>query len=121
MRMELPQLVKQSDSIVQGHVDDVSVQWDSTRNIALTSITITVDDPMKGERRRSIVIRQIGGKVGALTMGVSGMPQFEKGEQVIVFLKMQSDGTFMVLGLNQGKYRSLRIPMPSRTSRGSTS
>ena len=105
LRLELPQLVKQSDSIVQGHVEDVTVQWDSTRNMAYTYVSIAVDDPMKGERRRNLVIRQVGGKVGALTVGVSGMPQFEKGEQVIVFLKTQPDGTFIVLGLNQGKYQ----------------
>jgi hypothetical protein len=105
MRMELPQLVKQSDSIIQGYVDDVTVQWDSTRNLAFTYITVSVEDPMKGDHSRTVTIRQLGGKVGALNVSVAGMPKFTKGEEVIVFLKGAQDGTFYVLGLNQGKYQ----------------
>jgi hypothetical protein len=105
IRMGLPQLVKQSDSIIQGRVDDVTVQWDSTRHLAFTYVTISVEDPMKGDRRRTVTIRQLGGKVGALNVNVAGMPKFTKGEEVIVFLRDAQDGTFQLLGLNQGKYQ----------------
>src|SRR5437764_37397 len=104
VRMDLPQLVQQSDSIVQGRVDGVAVQWDADRKLAFTYITISVDDPLKGERRRTVTIRQVGGKIGALNLSVAGMPQFRSGESVIVFLKAQADNTFQVVGMNQGKY-----------------
>ncbi len=104
IRMELPQLVQQSDSIIQGRVDDVAVQWDADKKLAFTYITISVDDPMKGQRRRTVTIRQLGGQVGALNVSVAGMPKFKTGESVIVFLKAQADGTFQVVGMNQGKY-----------------
>ena len=104
VRMELPQLVQKADSIIQGHVDEVYVRWDAERNLAFTYTSVSVGDPMKGERRRSVLIKQIGGKVGALNVTVAGMPKFTKGEEVIVFLKNQQDGTFQVLGMNQGKY-----------------
>ena len=32
------------------------------------------------------------------------MPTFKSGDKVIVFLKSQQNGTFDVVGLNQGKY-----------------
>jgi hypothetical protein len=104
VRMELPQLVKNSDSIVQGRVEQVYVQWDAARGLAFTYVSVNVGDPMKGERKRSVLIRQLGGKVGSMNVTVSGMPRFSKGEEVIVFLKDQKDGTFQVLGMNQGKY-----------------
>jgi hypothetical protein len=104
VRMDLAQLVKQSDAIVQGSVEDVTVQWDAAKHLAFTYVTVSVADPMKGERRRTITIRQLGGKIGALNVNVAGMPKFVKGEEVIVFLKTQADSTFQVVGLNQGKY-----------------
>jgi hypothetical protein len=59
---------------------------------------------MKGSRRTAVLIRQIGGQVGSLNLHVAGMPRYNPGDQVILFLKDQQDGTFQVIGLNQGKY-----------------
>src|SRR5438128_1068206 len=39
-----------------------------------------------------------------MNVWVAGMPQFKIGDQVVVFLRNQQDGTFDVVGLNQGKY-----------------
>jgi len=103
-KMDLPALVKTSESIVQGRVDQVYSQWDAERKLAFTYVSVTVDDPLKGDRRRTVLIRQLGGKVGSLTMSVAGTPRFSVGDQVIVFLKNSNDGAFNVVGLNQGKY-----------------
>ena len=46
----------------------------------------------------------MGGQVGALVMSVPGMPEFNQGQGVIVFLKDAGNGTFHVVGLNQGRY-----------------
>jgi hypothetical protein len=103
-KMELPELVKTSEAIVQGRIEQVYVRWDAQRKMAFTYVSITVDDPLKGERRRSVLIRQLGGRIGALNQIVAGAPRFNVGDQVIVFLKAGNDGTFQVVGLNQGKY-----------------
>src|SRR5207249_4360654 len=102
VRMDLPELVKQSDTIVQGRVDHVDVKWEE--NLAFTYVYIKVEDPMKGDRRSTVIIRQMGGKIGALNVDVAGMPKFSKGEEVLVFLHTRQDGTFQIVGLNQGKY-----------------
>jgi hypothetical protein len=104
VKMDLATLVKRAESIVQGRVEQVYVEWDATRSLAFTYASVRVDDPMKGERRRTVLIRQLGGKVGALNLFIAGMPKFTPGDDVILFLKDQQDGTFQVLGLNQGKY-----------------
>jgi hypothetical protein len=104
VKMDLPVLVNKAESIVQGQVEQVYVQWDADRKLAFTYASVRVEDPLKGERRRTVLIRQVGGTVGSMTIHVAGMPRFSTGDRVIVFLKDQQDGTFQVLGLNQGKY-----------------
>jgi hypothetical protein len=101
-RMELQQLVTTADSIVQGRVESVEARYEE-RTI-YTYISLVVDDPIKGDRRRTVVLRQMGGRIGAKTLWIAGMPQFNPGDQVIVFLRNRQDGTFDVIGLNQGKY-----------------
>ncbi len=102
-KMELPALVKASDSIVQGRVEGVESRFESDRMV-YTYIRVVVEEPLKGERSRSILVRQLGGKVGAMTMWIAGSPRFKEGDQVIVFLRNRRNGTFDIVGLNQGKY-----------------
>ena len=101
-RMELPQLVSASDNIVQGRVESVEARYEG--NMVCTYVSVAVDDPLKGDRRRTVLVRQLGGRIGAKTIWIAGMPQFKTGDQVIVFLRNRRDGTFDVIGLNQGKY-----------------
>jgi hypothetical protein len=102
VKMELPELVGASDSIVQGRVESVDVRYED--KMVYTYVSVRVDDPLKGERRRSVLVRQLGGRIGAMNMLVAGMPQFKAGDQVIVFLRDRKNGAFDVIGLNQGKY-----------------
>jgi hypothetical protein len=108
VRLNLEQLVQRADLIVQGQVQSVHCQWDEERHLVFTYISIRVDEPLKGERRQSVLIRQIGGSVGTIQMSVAGVPQFKSGEMAIVFLKRQDDSTFQVVGMSQGLYRSGR-------------
>jgi hypothetical protein len=101
-RMELAQLVSAADNIVQGRVESVEARYED--RMIYTYVSVAIDDPIKGERRRTVLLRQMGGTIGAKTVSIAGMPQFKAGDQVIVFLKDRQNGTFDVVGLNQGKY-----------------
>ncbi len=104
VRLNLEQLVQRADLIVQGQVESVYSQWDEERRLGFTHVSIRVDEPLKGERRRSVLIRQVGGTAGTIQMSVAGVPQFKNGGMAIVFLKRQDDTTFQVVGMNQGLY-----------------
>ena len=104
VRMNLDELVAESDSVVEGTVEAVYSQWDTDRRLVFTYASVRVDDPLKGQRRRALLIRQLGGRVGSLRMTVAGMPEFAAGERVIVFLKDSGNGTYHVVGMNQGRY-----------------
>ena len=101
-KMELQELGKTSDSIVHGHVESVQARFEN--KMVYTYTLVAVDDPLKGDRRQTVLLKHPGGTIGAMTMFFAGMPQFKAGDQVIVFLKNRQDGTFDVIGLNQGKY-----------------
>lgn len=104
-RMELKEVVGKADAIVEGHVESVYSQWDAQYRLVFTYISIGVDEFLKGEPRRSLLIRQLGGRIGSLDMNVAGMPQFREGEQVLLFLRRHNNGTFEVVGLDQGRYQ----------------
>jgi len=104
VRMDLPALVQESDHIVQGHVETVYGEWDERLKVIFTYVSLRVDDPLKGDSRRTILIRQLGGKVGSMNMSIAGMPMFNPGEDVIVFLKGIPEGNYNLVGLGQGKY-----------------
>ena len=101
-KMELPELVSISDNIVQGRVESVEARYED--KMVYTYISVIVDDPLKGDRRRTVLLRQLGGRIGAKAVRIAGMPEFRTGDEVIVFLRNRQDGTFDVVGLNQGKY-----------------
>ena len=110
VKLNLEQLVQRADLIVQGQVQSVSSQWDEKRRLVFTTISIRVDETLKGEhslmalKGQSVVIRQIGGTVGTIQMSVAGLPQFKTGGRALVFLKRHDATTFQVVGMNQGLY-----------------
>jgi hypothetical protein len=104
IKMDLPQLVQESDAIVQGHVSQVYPQWDAAKKMIFTFVFVNVVDPVKGDQRSAVTVRQLGGAIGGLNMSVVGMPKFAQGDDVLLFLKNNNDGTYNVVGLGQGKY-----------------
>jgi hypothetical protein len=104
VQMDLPRLVELSDSIVEGTVSRVDVKWDPTAKMIYTDVAVRISDRLKGDRSQEVTVRQQGGRIGAMSVYVSGSPTFEIGQQLILFLDGQAGGTFGVVGLNQGKY-----------------
>jgi hypothetical protein len=104
-KLSLEQVVQRADVIVQGQVQSVRSEWDAERRLVFTYVSIRVDESLKGERRQSVLIRQIGGTAGTIQMSVDGAPQFKSGQRTLVFLKRQDATTFQVVGMNQGLYR----------------
>ena len=104
IKMELPQLVQESDTIVQGRVGQVYSQWDAAKKVIFTYVFVNVEDAVKGDRRSAVTIRQLGGTIGGMNMSVVGMPKFTQDDDVLLFLNSNNDGTYDVVGLGQGKY-----------------
>jgi hypothetical protein len=102
-RLALEDLVTKAQHIVAGKVRDSRTYWSSNGKLILTNYTIEVDETIKGQSPRTFELTTIGGKIGDLELHVSGMPSFEKGENIVVFT--ESSGPYqVVLGLGQGKF-----------------
>jgi hypothetical protein len=102
-RLGLESLVKKAERIVVGEVSGSRTYWSDNGKVILTSYTIQVQETMKGTRSRTVELTTVGGRMGDVTLHVSGMPAFESGEQAVIFVE-NTGGFSTVLGLGQGKF-----------------
>jgi hypothetical protein len=106
------ELLKESDAVVIGLVQDIqSFKAQSEirpgKEDIFSNVTLQVNEYLynpKNFAASQMVVRVLGGVVENTIMTVSDGPVFEKGEQVIVFLKQKDERIFVVVGWAQGKY-----------------
>ena len=89
--------------------------WNEARTKIYTFTTLDVSDALKGDPARRVVVKELGGALGDIALEASGMPRFSVGEEVLVFLRRDSEGAYRTRGLAQGKMRLLREPDTGRT------
>ncbi len=120
IKLPLQRLSQAADLIILGKVEDIRCEWSLNKEIILTVTTLKIKEEWKGNIRYSrVFIQSPGGTIGDLTLKVSDVPVFEKGEDVLVFLKtienvmhLQNSfsvslnylPSFFVFGRAQGKY-----------------
>ncbi len=93
-------------AIVRGEVLAISTRFDSQRGVVFSYITIDVSEVWKGTiPSRQIVLRLPGGVAGDLGTLIYGVPEFLKGEQVLLYLDTWADGSLKVHHWFLGKYK----------------
>src|SRR2546429_4031139 len=97
-RLNLEDLVKKAHHIVSGKVRNSRTYWSDNGKLILTNYTIEVDETIKGRSPQTFELTTVGGKIGSRELHVSGMPSFEKGENIVVFTEF-SGSYEVVLGL----------------------
>jgi hypothetical protein len=102
-------LVAQSDLIIVGRVASVATGIDPAVDGLYTYVTIELAETLKGPVVASpVVVKALGGIVGARGVHVPGQARFAHGEVALLFLgARQRDASLSPLGLWQGKW-SLR-------------
>ncbi len=106
--ISLDDLVRTSNHVVVGTPRVGDCVWEtvgeSRRIVTYTRLTVdeVLDDrePTDGE----LLLRTLGGQVGAFGQVVQGEAEIHRDQVCMVFLKARSDGTFRVTGLAQGHY-----------------
>jgi len=96
-------LVAKAEVIVAGQVIDSRTYRTSDGKLILTSYTVQVGENIKGKAPATLTVTTIGGRLGNTVLRVSGMPQFQTGENAVLFLE-RSGAYTTVVGLNQGKF-----------------
>jgi len=102
------QLVATSDAVVQGEVLQVHSFWNKSGRIIVTEAIVRVTETVAGKAPSVVVLRTFGGTVEGFTVEAHGFPKFEKGQELLLFVSNQADGSAEVTGYRQGQYRIVR-------------
>ena len=77
-------------------------------------VTVAVDEYLKGNLGEFVIIRVPGGDAGRYRTVFVGAPRFERGDEVVLFLKTGVSRIPVIAGLNQGAFRVLADPSTGR-------
>jgi hypothetical protein len=111
VKVTMPGLVTDAELIVHGTVTKIECrwgyrEWDPGSRLIFTDVTIAPSGLLKGTTDETeIILETEGGRVGDIGLNVEDMPQFQVGEDVIVFASpANKSGRHYVPDLYQGKY-----------------
>ena len=99
------QLVGNSSDVIRGNVLSAVSKWDEAHTTIFTEVEVEVSELVLGsiDKGRTIRIYVPGGKVGDTVLSVEHAAQFDKGEDVVVFLT-QLEGIYGVTSWEMGKF-----------------
>jgi hypothetical protein len=100
----LTDFVVNSNAAVVGRVSAIDVRWNEDHTLIQTYVTLDITQAIAGETLPSqIVLQEMGGRVGRQVNRVEGVPVYQVGEEVFVFVE-RIDDYYRTLGFYQGKY-----------------
>jgi len=105
---DFTEVVTQSTIAVHGTVVDVQSGLTGLRRTIESIVTISVITPLKGAPGARVAFRVPNGQVGRYRRVLVGAPEFEEGDEVVVFLQGRAPAMPSLFGLSQGVYRVTR-------------
>lgn len=104
----LEKFVNTSTIVVIAKVEKVESRWDDKHTKIYTYTTVSVLETIKGkEVPDSIVLQELGGKVGNEALAVDGAAQFNEGEEVLLFLIYHRD-RYWLHSMAMGKFNIVK-------------
>ena len=94
--------------VVHGRVIEVRGELTGVRRTIESIITIAVIESLKGDPGATVVFRVPNGQVGRYRRVLIGAPEFERGDEVVLFLRGRPPAMPTLFGLSQGVYRVIR-------------
>ena len=124
---EFREIVNGSDIIAYGRVTETRVEWSDDRKNVDTLVTFQVGTYLKGGPGEALVFKVPGGTIGRYRNVLVGAPQFNAGDEAVLFLNSRGREFPSVFGLNQGVFRvsldtdtQRRMVTPPLLARGDT-
>lgn len=112
--IEFRELVTAAPVIVHGQVVDVRSDWVDGRRSVETFVTVAVSEYLKGSLGDRVTFRVPGGQLGRYRTVFVGAPEFQEGDEVVLFLKHAGPSYPYIIGLSQGAFR---VVADARTGR----
>ncbi|CAN5690050.1 hypothetical protein BH18ACI5_BH18ACI5_05250 [soil metagenome] len=99
------EIVAGSAIIVHGRVIDVRSEWVDNRTHIDTVVTVQPSTFYRGTPTPTVTFRTPGGQVGRYKSVTVGAPEFQPGDEAVLFLRGSAPAMPGVFGLNQGVFR----------------
>lgn len=112
--IEFRELVATAPVILHGQVVDVRSGWVDGRRSVETFVTVAVAEYLKGNLGENVTVRVPGGQLGRYRTVFVGAPEFQAGDEVVLFLKSGGPSYPYIIGLSQGAFR---VVAEARTGR----
>ena len=106
MRMSVAEMARASAVVARARCVATAAAWDAGEIWTFTRFQ--TEDAWKGAPPSMITIRLLGGRTANLTSNIDGVPRFQPGEEVLLFLEPTPRGDFSIVGWMQGTFRILR-------------
>lgn len=103
-------LGSESPVVVRGEVSQVRTYWNDARTRILTEVSVRVSESYKGAPAGEVRIVQMGGELDGVRMTVAGSLEWNRGEDVVLFLEESLPGRYRVAGFSQGRFDVQRDP-----------
>lgn len=104
------ELVNQSDYIVRAVVKSTTSerQVKNGRTKIYTRVELEVREVIAGQPPSPLVLVMLGGRVGEEEMRIAGAPQFEVGNEDILFVRDNGKTIYPLTAMMHGRYRVLK-------------
>jgi hypothetical protein len=114
------ELTLRSDAIFSGTCLAWSSRWDERSGIIVTDATFRVDRYIKGAGPTEVQVTSPGGILPErnLEMTVTGMAEYTRGEEALIFVTRAANGELGVYGMGRGKLPIQRDAARVRRVRG---
>lgn len=108
LQVGLRRLATGAEKIVQAEVMAIVPRWNRDSTLIHTYVRLRiVDDILGPEENDELILKQVGGSIGTLSLTVEGTATYRVGETNVLFLRIDPDNpaAWRTMGLYQGKYR----------------
>lgn len=102
---DFSEIVNGSQLIVHGRVMDVRSQAINDRRSIESVVTVAVIESFKGSTGSEVAFRMPNGELGRYRRVLIGVPEFQPGQEVVLFLAGRAPALPMPFGLSQGVFR----------------
>src|ERR1051326_7602576 len=105
--MSVEELTRAASHVVEAHALQSWTSWNPQHTLIYTYTSFQVNRTLKGTATDTITVKQAGGSADGYTQKVSGVRQFQPGEDALLFLRSSTsaDGAMVVVGFIQGNFR----------------
>ena len=102
--MPFQEQVSTAEIIVVAQAGSQVSSWDSQQRFIFTETTFQIEQAVKGTASGTVTLRQLGGQVGEIGQSAVGSAVIVPGRKYVLFLEPRTDGSYRIVGFNQGCY-----------------